>query len=102
MQSIQFVGPYSAGTGETVFLTSLYKILQIGIEHIHSIPIREYENSEIQIQTIINIDGNEYAVCDKDILEIPGLYQSSLKFTFLTDVDEYTIIDMAFKDVSDE
>lgn len=102
MRSIQFVGPYAARHSETVSLGALYKILQIGIEHPHSIPIQEYENTETEVQTIIKIDGIDYAVCDNDILEIPGLYQSSLTFSFPESVNEYVIIDVAFKDISDE
>lgn len=102
MQSIQYVGPFDAGTSKQITLTAVYKILQIGIEHQHSIPIQEYENIEQVPKVTLVVDGKQFTVCDNDILEFQDLYQSTARINFPYGLDAYTIIDLAFKDIEEE
>ena len=101
MQTFQYYGPFKEKEYLPINLSAVYRIVQIGIENRHSIPIRCYENNKINIKPIISIDGIEYAVMDNDILEFSGLYQKNSVFQILRDLDEYTIIDIAFKDVDE-
>lgn len=101
MKTLQYVGPFKAGETLSVSLDSVYRILQIGIEHPNSIPIGEYQNNSTNIKTIIDIDGQQYYINDCDILEYNGLYQQNMTITFLEDLDAYTVIDLIFKDVDE-
>ena len=101
MRTIQYYGPFSAGSTRTIELNTAHRILQIGIEHPHSIPISIYENNGHRIKTSFLIDDKEYAIMDNDILEFDGLFQRKMTIKFLEDVDEYTIISLCFKDVDE-
>lgn len=103
MEIKHFYGPYSQGQSEEVTLSNVYKILQIGIERPHSLPIAYYTATDTYpgdvVRPTLSIDGVSYSIMDNDIIEFNGLYQSKIKVTFLKNVDEYTIITLAFMDV---
>ena len=102
MYSLQLRGPYPAGHTETITLSTVYRILQVGVEHAHSTPLaRYYLNNDNNIKTHITIDGMKYAIMENDILELDNMYQYKVIFEFPQGIDEYTIIDIAFIDVDD-
>lgn len=108
MKTIQYYGPFAVGETRTINLNTTYRILQIGIERPLSVPITVYQNyynfvnSPVgTLSALVDIDGTEYVINEHDVLEFNGLYQRVMKITFLTPVDKYTIIDLAFKDVDE-
>lgn len=108
MKTIQYYGPFQVGETRKINLNTTYKILQVGIERPLSIPITVYQNyynnvnsQQGELSALIDIDGTEYVINEKDILEYNGLYQSVMTLTFLSPVDKYTIVDIAFKDVDE-
>lgn len=116
MQSIQLIGPFKAGLNNQIKieLSSIYKILKIGMERPLSLPIGVYANMQdsersnlnrpvIQItSTQGNLDSRyQYLISDREILEYDGLFQSIMYITFLQNWDEYGIIDLVFKDMDE-
>lgn len=101
MKTLQYIGPYQKNETITIDLPLTYRILQIGVEHLHSTPIAAYENGDKVLSSMFKIDDEEYVIVDNDILEFQGLYQYKMILTFLQNVDEYTIIDLVFKDIDE-
>ena len=101
MKTFQYIGPYKKDQTISVELPDTHKILQIGVEHLHSTPIAAYENGDSPLTPLFKIDNHEYVIVDNDILEFQGLFQSTMLLTFLKNVDEYTIIDLVFKDIDE-
>ena len=124
MKTIQYRGPFQVGETLNINLRSTYKILQIGMERPLSIPITVYQNyynyvkeqnegiepTNVGLQALLEIEyrnsqniliKNSFVINENDILEFNGLYQSEIKIRFLSTVDKYTIIDLAFKDVDE-
>lgn len=110
MWSKQYVGVSSID----IPLKNTDRLVQIGIEHLNSVPILEYENENIasSLPTFTvrigekNAAGNvvntkDFIICDNDILEIPNLYATTMVVSFPKGVDKYTIIDVAIKDVDE-
>lgn len=87
----QFVGPFNSGP-LNLGLTNR-KIVQIGIERPHSIPISEDGTQKI----ILQINEQSFAIGESDILEFENLYSSDISITVLDTTNPYLILDIAYE-----
>lgn len=78
--------------------------LQIGVERPYSIPISETiikqngQWSEIyEFNLVLSINGKDYSVSDRDILEFGDVYFNPLRISIKETNDPYLIIDLAYE-----
>ena len=96
MKIKQFIGPFNSGP-LNLGLNSSNKIVQIGVERPHSIPISE-EGTQSIIFSINN--GGEQISCsigERDILEFENLYADNFSITVEELTNPYLIIDIAYE-----
>lgn len=97
MRITQLVGPFTANTTYTCPVPSgRYRFIQIGLQVPQAPPMSEVDLSRMN-KFILSIDGREFKINANDILEFVDLGQNSnITITPLQDMDEYTIIDVAY------
>lgn len=90
MKIKQFVGPFS--NGSLSLGIGNRKIIQIGIERPHSIPISEDNTQKI----ILDINDESYSIGELDILEFENLY-ANMPIVVREVTNPYLIIDIAYE-----
>ena len=95
MKIKQFIGPFSAGTQLNVG-SSLNgaTFIQIGIEHPKTPPYHEiYEKG---YDVILNINGMDYVVTDRDILEFNNLNTTNMVIIIKDINNPYLLINIGY------
>lgn len=105
MTFIQYRGPFN--DNDTLTLSEFsssgspikLRYLQIGIEHPHSIPIFEFEETEkgINYPYIVSINNSTYLITERDVLEFANLSIANLTIKFLQD-SPYLIVNVAYEE----
>lgn len=93
MKVKQFIGPFSVNEVLNLNFPNNANFVKIGIEYPHSIPISE----NITIPILLSINGIEYAITEKDILEFENLNMSQLVIIIKKINSPYFIIDIAYE-----
>lgn len=99
MKTKQFIGPFSYNQILNFDDLGNVKIVQIGIERPHSIPISEEGTQKIIIQITgagRNYDG-EYCLGETDLLEFENLYTTNLRILVKDANNPYLIITAAYE-----
>ena len=100
-----YYGPFYANQAIDISLETVYKILQVGVETLHSTPMSFYTTTDTYqgsaVPARIKIDDMTYAIMDNDILEFDNLNQSKMRIEFLKDFNPYTVINLVYKDVDE-
>ncbi len=87
----QFVGPFS--NGPLNLGLGSRRLVQIGIERPHSIPISEEGTQKI----ILTINDQAYSIGETDILEFEKLYTNDVSIIVQELTNPYLIIDIAYE-----
>jgi hypothetical protein len=72
--------------------------LQIGIESPHSIPISEFEDNDFSFTCSIN--GKNYLVTERDVLEFSNLSLETISVTFVKPNNPYLIVNVAYEEAN--
>lgn len=91
MKVLQIIYP-----NDTSIVLNNVAYLQIGIERPHSIPISEFP-SYTDFNVILRIQGKEYIVTDRDVLEFGDIYFPTLNIEIVDANNPYLIIDLAYE-----
>ena len=91
MRTKQFVGPFSSGPLNLNIGNR--KIVQIGIERPHSIPMSEEGTQKI----ILMINDQSFSIGETDILEFENLYANNTTIIVQELTNPYLIIDIAYE-----
>jgi hypothetical protein len=97
MKALQFTYPFE--TNPIVVNLAGAKYMQIGIECPHSIPLSEIpiNGSNVGYSLSVNINGKDYNVTDKDILEFSDLDRSEVRVLINEPDNPYIIVDIAYE-----
>lgn len=99
MQLIQYVGPFEAGERFTLPAQMGYRYTHIGLQIPYRQPISLINSSPLPID--VSINGVEYRVNDKDILEFDDMRETSLEIEIEDDLPWGSIIDIAREEQQD-
>lgn len=91
MEMKQFAGPFNGGPLNLGIGSR--KIVQIGIERPHMIPISEEGTQKI----ILNINGLSYTLGDRDVLEFENLYSNNITIVPQETNNPYLIINVSYE-----
>jgi hypothetical protein len=96
MRTIQLRGPFNKGYKKTLSLDESQKdsFVQIGIELGDSIPF-DLDTSK-NIEPEIAINGIPYKISNNRVLEWDNFSEKELTIMALKNLDEYTLIDIAY------
>lgn len=93
MQLIQYIGPFAAGKTFSLPAQMGYRYTHIGLQVPYRQPISLINSAALPID--ISINGVQYRVNDKDILEFDGMRETSLEIEIEDDLPWGSIIDIA-------
>lgn len=92
MRTTQLVGPFIGGQEYGVIINGT--ICQMGFEIGDNVPFAHEEN---MLEPIFKINNINYTINDTCILEWGDIAMRYIAITPLKDLDEYTIIDVAYE-----
>lgn len=92
MLTLQKTGPFKGGVEQIIEVNGT--ICHIGLELGRTMPFFHYEN---MLEPIFKVNNVEYTINDTCTLEWGDIATRYVAITPLKDLDEYTIIDIAYE-----